>query len=98
VDERRALRLRNRFGQRRWLVSWQWHPEAQGSSGRWQARLSCPSLVFTLERMGKTRTEAIEAAARSLAQLLALRQLLHRDSLEIADDRESSDDPFDPPW
>jgi len=97
VDERRALRLRNRFGQRRWLVSWQWQPEGQGT-GRWRARLSCPSLVFTLERMGKTRTEAIEIAARALVQLLALRQLLHRDSLGITEDLESSDDPFDPQW
>ena len=97
MDERRALRLRNRLGGRGWLVSWQWQAEANGT-GRWLARLSCPSLVFTLERMGKTRTEAIEAAARSLVQLLALRQLLHRDSLEIAEDRESSDDPFDPKW
>ena len=60
VDERRALRLRTNFGQRRWLVSWQRQPEAQGTRG-WRARLSCPALVFTLERMGKTRTEAIEA-------------------------------------
>jgi hypothetical protein len=97
VDERRALRLRNRLGGRRWLVSWQWQEGANGT-GRWLARLSCPSLVFTLERMGNTRTEAIETAARSLVQLLALRQLLHRDSLEIAEDRESYDDPFDPKW
>jgi hypothetical protein len=48
--------------------------------------------------MGKTRTEAIEIAARALVQLLALRQLLHRDSLEIADDLESPDDPLDPLW
>ncbi len=97
MDERRALRLRTRLGQRRWLVSWQWQPEGQGT-GRWRARLSCPSLVWTLERMGKTRTEAIEIAARALVQLLALRQLLHRDSLEIADDLESPDDPLDPLW
>jgi hypothetical protein len=95
VDERRALRLRNSFGQRRWLVSWQWQPEDQGT-GRWRARLSCPDLVFTLERMGKTRTEAIESAARALVQLLALRQMLHRDSLGITEDLESSDDTFSP--
>jgi hypothetical protein len=99
VDERRALRLRTRFGQRRWLVSWEWQPEAPGAErGRWRARLSCPSLVFTLERTGKTRTEAIESAARALVQLLALRQLLHRDSLGLTDDLESTDDPFDPQW
>ncbi len=97
VDERRALRLRDNFGRRRWLVSWHLQPESPGTR-RWLARLSCPSLVFTLERTGKTRTEAIESAARALVQLLALRQLLHRDTLVIGEDLESSDDPFDPRW
>src|SRR5882724_3475908 len=44
LDEHRARRLRTTFGRRHWLVSWQ--PEGDG---RWCARLSCPSLVFTLE-------------------------------------------------
>jgi hypothetical protein len=85
VDERRARRLRLRFGQRRWLVSWQRQPD-----GRWLARLSCPSLVFTLERIGSTRTAAIAHAAHTMNAILALRPLFQRGTPGIAQDREGS--------
>jgi hypothetical protein len=87
-DERRARRLRFRLGERRWLVSWH-----RRSDGRWAARLSCPSLVFTLERTGKTRTAAIAHAVRTLEVILSLRFLLHRGSLAIAEDAEPISDP-----
>jgi hypothetical protein len=88
MDERRARRLRFQLGQRRWLVSWQ-----RRSDGRWLVRLSCPSLVFTLERTGKTRTAAIAQAVRTLDAILALRSLFHRGSLEVAEDAEQFMDP-----
>jgi hypothetical protein len=88
MDERRARRLRFRLGQRRWLVSWQ-----RQSDGRWAARLSCPSLVFTLERTGQTRTAAIAHVVRTLDVILSLRSLFHRGSLAIAKDAEQFLDP-----
>jgi hypothetical protein len=88
MDERRARRLRFQLGRRRWLVSWQ-----RRSDGRWLARLSCPSLVFTLERSGKTRTAAIAHAMRTLDVILSLRYLLNRGSLPIAEDAEQFIDP-----
>jgi hypothetical protein len=88
VDERHARQIRIRFGQRRWLVSW--HRD-KVKVGHWRARLSCPLILFTLERTGKTRTEAIERAAEALEQLLVLRQRLRRDWDDVAF-RESPDD------
>jgi hypothetical protein len=88
VDEHRARRLRFQLGRRRWLVSWQ-----RQDDGRWLARLSCPSLVFTLERSGKTRTAAIAHAVSTLDVILSLRYLLHRGSLEFAEDAEQFIDP-----
>jgi hypothetical protein len=88
MDERRARRLRFQLGRRRWLVSWQ-----RQSDGRWLARLSCPSLVFTLERTGTTRTAAIARALRTLDVILSLRLLLNRGSLPIAQDAEQFTDP-----
>jgi hypothetical protein len=88
VDEHRARRLRFRLGQRRWLVSWQ-----RQKDGRWLARLSCPSLVFTLERSGGSRTAAIAHAIRTLDTILSLRLLLHRDSPQTAKDAEQFMDP-----
>jgi hypothetical protein len=87
VDERRARRLRFQIGQRRWLVSWH-----RKSDGRWLARLSCPSLVFTLERTGKTRTAAIVQAVHTMNSILALRPLFQRGSPGIDEDRQQSDD------
>jgi hypothetical protein len=87
VDERRARRLRCRLGQRRWLLSWQ-----QQSDGRWLARLSCPALVVTLERAGRTRTAAIAHAVRTLNSILALRSLLDRGSPGLTDDSKGADD------
>jgi hypothetical protein len=70
LDERGARRLRHVLGQDRWLVSWE-----RADDGRWRARLSCPVLITTLERTGRSRTEAIRRATRALAHLLALRGL-----------------------
>jgi hypothetical protein len=83
VDEHRARQLRFRLGQRRWLVSWQ-----RLNDGRWLARLSCPSLVFTLERSGKTRTAAIAHAIRTLDAILSLRLVLRRGAPETAQDAD----------
>ncbi len=71
LDERAARRLRLALGRDRWLVSWQ-----REIDGRWRARLSCPLMSTTLERTGRTRTEAIERATRALTHLLSLRGVL----------------------
>jgi hypothetical protein len=89
VDERRARRLRARFGTRQWLVSWE--PDS-ARAGLWRARLSCSSLVFTLERTGKTRTAAIARAARALEQLLVLRTVFENHPIQIGGGPEELDD------
>jgi hypothetical protein len=71
LDERTARRLRRVLGQDRWLVSWQ-----RENDGFWRARLSCPLVSTTLERTGRTRTEAIDRATRALTHLLSLRGVL----------------------
>jgi hypothetical protein len=88
LDERHARRLRAAFGRRRWIVSW--HLE---DLGRWRARLSCPALVSTLERTGRTRTEAIERAARAVHHVLSLQGRFHPQDVRIDWDARSLDDP-----
>jgi hypothetical protein len=73
LDERRARRRRLALGKRQWLVSWE-----RAVDGGWRARLSCPSLVSTLERTGKTRTKAIDRSTRALTLLLAFRTEVNR--------------------
>jgi hypothetical protein len=68
LDEARARRLRRDFGRRGRLLSWR--READGS---WRARLSCPDLPRTVERAGRTRSEAIDRADRVRSRILALR-------------------------
>lgn len=76
VDLARAVRLRNEYGRVRWLVSW----HAQ-EDGLWLARLSCPKLEETFEAIGPRRTDAIDAATRSLLDKL------HRVSADEAVER-----------
>jgi hypothetical protein len=68
LDERRARRLREELGRRRWLVSWQRDPD-----GRWRARLSGPETPRTVERTARTRSRAIERAARAMGRILDFR-------------------------
>jgi hypothetical protein len=64
-DELRARLLREVFGRRRWLLSWQ-----RLGRRRWLARLSCPDLAETVEAIGWTRCRAIASAERSLRAAL----------------------------
>jgi hypothetical protein len=64
-DERFARRRRQRYGLRGWLVSWYRQP-----GGRWLARLSCPDQPDTVERLGRTRCEAINRADAALRHVL----------------------------
>jgi hypothetical protein len=66
IDEERARRLRQAYGQRHWLVSWQ--PAGDGS---WLARLSGPGVLETVERTGRSRLAAIEEAALAFRAELA---------------------------
>jgi hypothetical protein len=88
LDERRAVRLRAVLGKDRWLVSWQYEGDR-----RWRARLSCSLLVSTLERTGRTRTEAIGRAAQALDRLLTLRDIFHRREIRVHWDSQAFDDP-----
>jgi hypothetical protein len=90
-DERRALRLRDSLGRRRWLVSWRREVDDDGD-GCWCARVSCPALVDTLERTGKTRTEAIERAARVLTLRLNFRGAYDRQTGRVAENPWTPDD------
>jgi len=103
LDEGRARRLRVRLGKRLWLVSWNRHGD-----GLWRARLSCPSLVSTLERTATSRAQAIEHAVHALSRLLLVRgQFLARQT-QVAPDRDFEPDSssnsspdslsFDDPW
>ncbi|MBX6316353.1 MAG: hypothetical protein IRY99_26095 [Isosphaeraceae bacterium] len=67
LDERRARRLRERYGRSGWLVSW-----LRLEDGSWLARLSSPDLPDTCERTGRTRSEAIRRADEALLRLLHL--------------------------
>jgi hypothetical protein len=67
-DERLACVLREEYGQRRRLLSWTRDPD-----GLWRARISGPGVVRTLERTGRTRTQAAEAAAAAMDRLLIAR-------------------------
>lgn len=66
-DQRRACRLRQHYGRRRWLLSW-----LPLDDRRWLARLSCPELAETVEAVGRTRCEAIALADLTLSTSLAL--------------------------
>lgn len=66
VDERRARRLRVELGRRQWLVSWLAEPDGRG----WRARVSCPGLDATVERVGATRCRAIEQACKAVELLM----------------------------
>jgi hypothetical protein len=59
MDEQRAKKLRHDFGLRHWILSWQ--PSEEGA---WLARLSGPGCAETVERTGRTRSEAIAGALR----------------------------------
>lgn len=61
-DERWARLMREEFGRRRWILSWQ---RREGADG-WIARLSCPRLAETIEREGNSRCHAIGRANRAL--------------------------------
>jgi hypothetical protein len=74
-DERHARRRLADFGKRRWLVSWY-----RGVEGGWRARLSCPSLPYTIERAGKSRSEAIQRAEIVLCRILSFRREQTADS------------------
>jgi hypothetical protein len=67
-DERRARRLRARFGPLGRLLSWQPEP-----TGGWRSRLSSPGLVYTIERVGATRVAAIERTLLARERILKLR-------------------------
>jgi hypothetical protein len=67
LDEISARRLRSCLGQERWIVSW---VEESSELDRWRARVSCPQIDLTLERVGSTRCRAIRRARRALAELL----------------------------
>ncbi len=66
LDDRRAQRCRYDFGTHRWLVSW-----APADGRKWLARLSAPEHPETIERFGKTRVAAIQAAAKVLRRAIA---------------------------
>jgi len=66
LDEGRARRIRERYGRRGMLLSWQ-----RDASERWLARLSSPEHPRTIELSGPTRIGAIARASRSLARRLA---------------------------
>ena len=66
LDEGRARRIRERYGRRGMLLSWQ-----RDASERWLARLSSPEHPRTIELTGPTRIGAIARASRSLARRLA---------------------------
>ncbi len=65
-DELRARNLREEFGRRSWLVSWN-----QLEQGLWLARLSCPEVPVTVERKGRTRCEAVQRASGALTLILS---------------------------
>ena len=67
-DERLACMLREEYGRRRRLLSWTKDPD-----GLWRARISGPGVERTLERTGRTRTQAAEAAALAMDRLLIAR-------------------------
>lgn len=69
VDEQRAIRLRKEYGRVNWLVSWEPF-EPDEFADMWLARLSCPSIDETVERIGQSRCLAIDAATRHLLDLL----------------------------
>ncbi len=74
IDERRAIRRRDRFGRRRWLLSWgRADAPDSGATGRgpWLARLSCPELPLTVERRGRSLRQAIGRAEAALTFLLS---------------------------
>ena len=79
VDERAARRLRRALGRRAWLVSWQ-----PGRNGRWQARISAPELVRTIERTGWTRWQAIRRATAAVDRLPTLRARIGRHPRHVA--------------
>lgn len=89
LDERRARRRRARLGRRLWLVSWQ-----RGDGGGWWARLSSPSLLYTLERTGRTRSQAIDRAVRALTRILDLQQQRAAAARPTASDPDELD--YDP--
>lgn len=60
LDGQRAKRLREKYGLQRWVLSWM--PEGT----KWMARISGPGHAETIERIGRTRVEAIERAALAL--------------------------------
>jgi hypothetical protein len=64
-DEARARRLRVELGRCRWLVSW-----SRLDGGWWMARLSCPEVPPTIERIGSSRCRAIGRARTALGRLV----------------------------
>jgi hypothetical protein len=65
-DARFAGRLREDYGARGWLISW----ERRGDA-RWVARLSCPAFPETVTRRGRTRCHAARRAEQALRLLLS---------------------------
>ena len=65
-DERWARWMREEFGRKLWLLSWQPLEHGRG----WLARLSCPDLPETVETEGQSRCHAIGRAHRALEALL----------------------------
>lgn len=61
LDVEMARRYRRALGKKHWLVSW-----TGEADGLWLARLSGPEYSDTVERTGRSRAEAIAAAARAL--------------------------------
>ena len=80
-DERWARLMRDEFGRRRWLLSWQPH----GAGETWIARLSCPQLPETIEREGRSRCHAIGRANRAMA--VALQEASRDDCQGVGADR-----------
>jgi len=76
IDNRRACELREAYGQRLRLLSWERDPD-----GRWGARLSGPGIERTIVRTGRSRFRAAEAASVAMDRLLFTRFTLrpHRD-------------------
>ncbi len=65
-DERWARWMREEFGRKRWILSWQRLGEGRG----WLARLSCPEHPETVEVDGQSRCHAIGRAHRALEAIL----------------------------
>jgi hypothetical protein len=61
LDAEVARRYRKSLGKKFWIVSW-----AESGDGLWLARLSGPEYPDTVERTGRSRSEAIASAARAL--------------------------------